>query len=171
MKSIILASLTFAVNWNADTANSKITFQVKGPFGTVNGNFTGLKATINFDEKDLAASSFQASVDAKTISTGIGLRNHHLRNEEEWLNTDKYPTITFKSTKVEKTANGFKAIGNLVLKDVTKPVEIPFTFAPNGETGVFKGQFTFKREDYNVGKPGGPVGDMITINLEVPVKK
>jgi hypothetical protein len=50
-------------------------------------------------------------------------------------------------------------------------VEIPFTFTPNGGGGEFKGQFTIKREDYNIGKTGGSIGDMISITLEVPVKK
>jgi polyisoprenoid-binding protein YceI len=171
LKSALVAGLTFAVNWNVDTANSKINFTVKGPFGTVNGSFGGLKATIKFEENDLPGSAIQANVDAKTVSTGIGIRNHHLRNEEEWLNTDKYPTISFQSKKIEKIATGYKALGELTLKGITKPVEILFTFTPNGNTGLFKGQFSFRREDFNVGKEGGSVGDMININLEVPVKK
>ena len=170
-KAALIAGLTFAGNWNVDSANAKVTFSVKGPFGTVNGSFTGLKATIKFDEKDLPGSSVQASIDPTTVSTGVGLRNHHLKSEEQWLNTDKYKEITYKSRKIEKGANGFKAIGDLTLKGVTKPVEIPFTFTPSGEGGLFKGQFTIKREDYSCGKDGGSVGDIITINLSVPVKK
>jgi len=169
--SVLIAGLAFAGGWSVDSANAKIGFSVKGPFGTVNGSFTGLKAEIKFDEKDLAGSSIRASVDAKTVSTGVGLRNHHLRNEEEWLNTDKFPDINFRSQKIEKTTGGFQATGDLTLKGVTKPVALAFTFTPNGDGGIFKGHFEIKREDYNVGKPGGSVGEMITINLEVPVKK
>ena len=168
---MIIAGLTFAGSWNVDTVNSKVTFSIKGPFGTVHGSFSGLKATIRFSEKELAGSSFSASVEAKTVSTGIGLRNHDLRSKEQWLNTDKYPQISFQSRKIEKTTSGYKAIGDLTLKGVTKPVEIPFTFVTTGDGGVFKGQFTIKREDYNIGKAGGSVGSIITIALEVPVKK
>ncbi|HEY4065093.1 MAG TPA: YceI family protein [Puia sp.] len=167
----LLLSGIFAVNWNVDASAAKVSFAIKGPFGTVHGDFTGLKATIQFDEHDLAASSFTASIDARTVSTGIGLRNKHLRNEEQFLNTDKYPAISFHSKKIEKTANGFTAQGELTLKGTTKPVQIPFTFTPNGNAGVFKGQFTIKRADYNIGKPGGSIGDEITVTLEVPVKK
>ena len=171
MQSMIIAGLSLAGAWNVDSANAKVAFAVKGPFGTVNGTFSGLKATIQFDDKDLAGSSVKASIDANTVSTGVGLRNHHLKTEEQYLNTDKYPQITFQSKKIEKTADGYKAIGDLTLKDVTKPVEIPFTFTLNGGAGEFKGQFTIKREDYNIGKTGGSIGDMITITLDVPVKK
>ena len=156
-------------NWNADASKAKVGFSIKGPFGTVHGDFTGLKATIRFDVKNPGAGSITASIDAKTVSTGIGLRNHHLRNEEQFFNTDKYPTISYTSKKIEKTGNGYSAAGMLTIKDVTKPVQFPFTFEPNGKTGVFKGHFMIKREDFHIGKSGGSIGDDVTIDLEVPV--
>jgi polyisoprenoid-binding protein YceI len=168
--SAIILVLPYADNWKADSANAKVNFSLHGPFGTVHGSFTGLEATINFNEKSLSGSSVTASIDAKTVSTGVGLRNSDLRNKEEWLNTAKYPRITFKSKKIEKTDKGFKASGEMTIKGVTKPVEIPFTFTGKDATGTFKGQFNIKREDYNVGKPGGSVGSSITIILIVPVK-
>jgi len=169
--SAFIVGLPFAGNWNADTTNAKISFTVKGPFGTVHGSFTGLKAAIQFNEKDLPGSSVFASVEAKTVSTGIGLRNHDLRSKEEWLNTDKYPQIAFRSKKIDKTDKGYIAIGDLTLKGITKREEIPFTFTSNGATGLFKGQYLIKREDFKIGKQGGSVGSDITIILEVPVKK
>jgi polyisoprenoid-binding protein YceI len=172
MKTIaIFLGLILATTWTVDKANAKVGFSVHGPFGTVNGTFSGLEAAIHFDPGDLAGSSIQASIDAATVSSGVGLRNHHLKSEEQYLNTDKYPRISYKSSKIEKTGSGYKAVGELTIKDVTKPVEIPFTFSPNGNTGLFKGEFTFKREDFHIGKEGGSIGDMITIRLEVPVKK
>lgn len=169
--SAIIFGLLLTTNWAVDTAKAKVGFSVKGPFGTVNGTFSGLEAVIQFDPNNLAGSSIRATIDAKTVNSGVGLRNHHLRSEEQYLNTDKYPRISYKSSKIEKTGAGYKATGELTIKDVTKSVEIPFTFAPNGNAGVFKGSFTFKREDFNIGKSGGSIGDMITITLDVPVKK
>ncbi len=171
VRSVIIAGLTLAGNWTADTANAKVEFSVKGPFGTVHGSFSGLKAIIQFDEKDLPGSSFTASIDAKTVSSGIGFRNSHLRNEEQWFNTNKYPEIAFHSRKIEKSGGDYKAMGDLTIKGNTKPAEIAFTFTHNGATGAFKGHFTIKREDYNLGKEGGSVGSIVTIDLEVPVKK
>ena len=168
--SAIVFLLPGTAAWKADTANAKVTFSVHGPFGTVHGSFTGLEATINFDEKNLSTSSITASIDAKTVSTGISLRNSDLRNKEEWLNTDKYPRISFKSKKIEKNDKGFRAMGDMTIKGVTKPAEIPFTFTGKDASGLFQGQLTIKREDYNLGKPGGSVGDVITITLSVPVK-
>src|ERR1035438_1909234 len=96
--AVIIGGLSFATNWDVDTANAKVTFSVKGPFGTVHGSFTGLRAVIKFDEKDLGSSSVSASIEAKTVSTGVGLRNHDLRTEEQWLDTDKFPLVSFRST-------------------------------------------------------------------------
>ncbi|HEV3223219.1 MAG TPA: YceI family protein [Puia sp.] len=168
--SVIILMLPGAVNWKADTGNAKVNFNLHGPFGTVHGSFTGLEATINFNEKNLSGSSIVASIDAKTVSTGVSLRNSDLRNKEEWLNTDKFPKIIFKSKKIEKTANGFKASGDLTIKGITKPADIPFTFTNKESSGIFTGQFTINRMDYNIGKSGGSVGSVITIILTVPVK-
>jgi len=156
-------------NWIADASRAKVMFSVKGPFGTVHGTFGGLKSTIRFNEKDPAGSSISATIDPNTVSTGIGLRNHDLRNQEKWLDTKKYPDISFHSKKISKSGNEYLASGELTLKGITRPVDIPFTFTANGNTGVFKGKFTIRREDFNIGKPGGSVGDIITIELNIPV--
>ncbi len=172
---ITIAAITSGIfasdNWKANSAKASIGFSVKGPFGTVHGNFSGLKATIHFDEKDLNSSSFTASIETKTVSTGVGLRNKDLRNKEMWFNSDKYPSISFRSKKVEKTSNGFIALGELTIKATTKEIKIPFSFLAKGNTGVFKGQFHINREDYQLGNKGGSVGNEISITLQVPVSK
>jgi polyisoprenoid-binding protein YceI len=177
MKTFLLLSFLSVVsvlpmtgNWTADGDKAKITFSLDGPFGAVHGSFSGLISEFQFDEKDPSKSAISASVDASTVSSGVGLRNTHLRNEEQWLNVAKYPRIQFKSTKIVKTDAGFSVTGTLTLKDISKSIVIPFTFSPSGKTGVFKGGFSIKRADYNLGKTGGSVGEVIRINLEVPVK-
>lgn len=157
--------------WNVDAGKAKVGFAIKGMFGTVHGDLTGLKATIHFDPKNPGAGSITASVDVKTVSTGIGLRNHHLRSEEQFFDTGKYPTIAFRSKKIEKTGSGYTVTGDLTIKDVTRVVQIPFGFDAGGRTGVFKGYFQIKRLDYHLGKPGGSIGEDVTIDLEVPVSQ
>jgi polyisoprenoid-binding protein YceI len=169
--ALLAGILVLVPTWKPDTTASKVLFTIDGPFGTVHGKFTGLKADIKFSSDDLNGSSVNASIDAKTVSTGIALRNRDLRNKEIWLNTDKYPLISFRSRKFEKKGNEFIAIGELTLKGKTKPMEIPFTFNFKGNEGVFKGKFTINREDFDVGKKGGSVGKTISIDLTIPVEK
>ncbi|MFT3705112.1 MAG: YceI family protein [Agriterribacter sp.] len=168
---LALVAISAAIKWNADSEKAAIKFTVDGPFGTVNGSFSGLKADIKFSADDLAGSSFTASIDPATVSTGVGLRNRDLRKEETWFNTEKYPLISFKSTKVEKKGNGYVAIGELTMKGKSKTIEIPFTFTEQGNTGEFKGDFVIKREDFGLGKHGGSVGNEVSLNITVPVKK
>lgn len=156
--------------WNANATEAQIKFSVKGPFGTVHGNLSGLKSTILFDKDNLAASSIHASTDPKTISTGIKLRNRDLQ-KEKYLNSDNYPSISFRSDKIQKSGTGYKAIGDLTIKGVTKRVEIPFSFSEKSNAGVFTGSFTIQRQDYGIGKSGGSIGSTITIDLKVPVTR
>ena len=156
--------------WTANASAAQIKFSVKGPFGTVHGSFSGLMSTILFDEDNLAASSILASVVVKSINTGIGLRNKDLQ-KEKYFNADAFPSISFKSNKIKKSGTGFKAMGNLTIKGITKNVEIPFSFSGKGNAGTFKGNFTLQRADYGIGKAGGSIGDTVTIELEVPVTK
>ncbi len=108
--------LLTATTWKPETDKAQVNFGIKGPFGMVHGKFSGLKAEIKFSPDDLKGSSIKASIDAKTVNTGISLRNSDLRNKEQWLNTDKYPRISFESDKIEKKDNGYVAVGKLTLK-------------------------------------------------------
>jgi len=163
-------SKTAITRWTADAANAQINFVVGGPFGKVHGRLGGLKSLIQFDQDNLSASSFTASVNPKSIRTGIGLRNHDLQ-KEKFFDSNKYPLISFQSEKIQKTGTAYNAIGSLTIKGVTRPVQIPFTFTEKGNSGLFKGSFTIHREDFGVGNKGGSVGNDVDITLEVPVSK
>jgi polyisoprenoid-binding protein YceI len=169
-KNSFLGEKNIVQKWNADAANAKINFSVRGPFGTVDGSLSGLNSNLLFDKDQLTASSVRASVDGKSISTGIRLRNKDLQ-KEKYLYTEKYPLFSFQSDKIERSGNGYKATGGLTIKGVTKKIELPFTFLEKGNSGVFKGGFTIQRQDYGIGNSGGSIGSTITIDLEVPVTK
>ncbi|CAN5778978.1 hypothetical protein BH10BAC3_BH10BAC3_00930 [soil metagenome] len=156
--------------WKANTAASKIGFSVKGPFGTVNGSFSGLQSTILFDKDKLATSSIIANVSTSSISTGVKLRNSDLQ-KEKYLDAAKHPTISFKSDKIEKSGSGYKAIGEMTIKGISKHQEIPFSFTEKGNEAIFKGTFTIQRQDYGIGKPGGSIGNNVTVDFTIPVSK
>ena len=156
--------------WNVDAAAAQIKFNVKGPFGNVDGKLGGLKATILFDKDNLAASSIHASTDPRSISTGIKLRNEDLQ-KEKYFNSARYPLLSFESDQIEKSGTGYKAIGTLTIKGMSKKVEIPFSFSEKGNTGVLKGSFSIQRQDYGIGKRGGSIGSKVSIDLNVPITK
>lgn len=128
------------------------------------GIFKGLQTDIQFDETNLAASYIKASIDAKTVNTGNGMRNKHAG---QGLESDKYPIIKFESISITKVGNGFEAKGKLTIKDVTKEINLPFTFSKTAEGGVFAGKFSVIPKEYHVEKSGTP--ELLEIELNVPV--
>jgi len=134
------------------------------------GIFKGFKGTIAFDENNPATAKFDVTIDVSSINTGNGLQNKHAKSDE-WFDAAKYPTIHFTSQKVAKTAAGYQVTGDLEVHGVKKPVTIPFTFKRTATGGQFTGSFTVNRSDFNVGKPGGEVGELIKLDISVPVNK
>ncbi len=163
--AIVSSAFTF-VN-NSDLLKVKEeAYSVKLVSKKFEGVFKGLKSEIHFNESNLSESKIIASIDASSVNTGNGMRNKHAR---QGLDTDKFQNVTFVSTSIAKSGNGYEASGKLTIKDVTKDIKLPFTFTKNAEGGVFAGSFTVKPAEYNVTKSGTP--ETIEIQLNVPVTK
>ena len=103
----------FSQNWQPVTA--AVGFSLKMFGVSVEGKFKGLNAVIKFDPENLASNSIVATIDATTIDTDNTLRNRHLREKEDFFEVAKYPKISMKSTKIEKTANGYYGVITVVL--------------------------------------------------------
>lgn len=141
-------------------------YSVKFTSTDPSGVFTGLKGTVEFDEKNLKASKFDVTVDVASINTGNGMQNTHAKSAQ-WFDAEKYPTIKFTSSAISKTANGYEAKGTLDLHGVQKEVAIPFTFQNN----TFTGSFEVSREDFNLNPSNAKAGKVIKVDLSVPVSK
>ncbi|HXS36573.1 MAG TPA: YceI family protein, partial [Flavipsychrobacter sp.] len=151
--------------------NSTVQFKIENHLmgsTTVTGYFKGLKGIIVFDPNSLANASFDVSVNVRTISTGIGMRDNDLK-KEKFFDADKYPTMHFKSTKVTKgsQANTYMLYGNLTIKNVTKPVTIPFKATPSNGGCIFTGTFQVNRMAYNVSADKGKIEDNANVMLKV----
>ncbi|MBK8747685.1 MAG: YceI family protein [Saprospiraceae bacterium] len=131
------------------------------------GDFEKFSGKISFDPKNLKSSNFDVVIDVASINTGNWLQDRHAKNDE-WFDAEKFPTITFKSSKVLKTASGYFTEGTLTIREISKIIKIPFTFTPNAGNGIFEGGFTVNRMDFKIGKEG-KVKDQIKIKLKVPV--
>ena len=176
MKRIIISLLTIAalvittygtvVAWRINAADAKVSFTIKNAGLNVEGSFSGLEGVIEFDDANPSAGKISASISTETINTGINMRDKDLRTEH-YLDTEKYPKISFTSTSIKKTDNGYSATGKFTIKDVTKTVTIPFTF----DNQIFKGKLTIDRMDYHVGKKSWIMGDEVKISFEIPVSK
>jgi polyisoprenoid-binding protein YceI len=111
-------------NWKIDPAHSSAQFVVRHMMITnVRGGFSGVQGTVVYDLDDLNASSIDVTIDAKTLSTGDPTRDTHVKSAD-FLDVEKYPTITFKSKKITKDGDGLKVTGDLTIHGVTKEVAL-----------------------------------------------
>jgi polyisoprenoid-binding protein YceI len=140
-------------------------YSVKFDAGDPSGEFTELKGSIVFDEKNLAASKFDVTIDAASINTGNGMKNTHAKSEN-WFDVAKYPNISFTSSAITKTSAGYEAKGTLDMHGVKKEIAIPFTFVNN----TFASTFEVNRIDFGIddGKHDKMPANL-KISLNVPV--
>ncbi|HEX5750509.1 MAG TPA: YceI family protein [Archangium sp.] len=184
--ALVLAapSLAFAAEYEIDSAHSAANFSVKHMMvSNVRGAFAKVTGTANIDEKDITKSTVQAVIDATTINTNEPKRDEHLKSPD-FFDTAKYPTITFKSTKVEKAGDNLKVSGDLTMHGVTKPVVLDvegFTTEAKDPWGNTKrgGVATTKinRKDFGLGwnkvldTGGVAVGEDVSITLDLELNK
>jgi polyisoprenoid-binding protein YceI len=109
--------------YKIDPAHSSAQFSVRHMMVTnVRGGFRSVNGAVEFDPTNPAGSSVEAVIDAASISTLDEQRDAHLRSAD-FLDTEKFPTITFKSAKLEPAGDGeWKATGDLTIHGVTRPV-------------------------------------------------
>lgn len=126
------ALLTFAVagaarasEWEIDPAHTNAQFTVRHMMvSNVKGQFGKTAGTVILDDHDASRSTVQVTIDAATIDTHEAKRDAHLRSPD-FFDVDKYPQITFKSTKIAKTGKDtYGVTGNLTMRGVTKPVTL-----------------------------------------------
>ena len=174
-----LAALAAPTTWAIDTSHTQSMFTVRHlVVSNVRGQFDNTTGSVTLDDKDVTKSSVEATIDAKTINTRDAKRDEHLRSAD-FFDVANHPTITFKSTRVEKAGEDkLKVTGNLTMRGVTKPVvldvELPAATGkdPGGNTRKgFSATTKVNRQDYGLKwskavEAGPVVGDEIKIELE-----
>ena len=117
------APLAHAQSWTLDPAHSAASFAVRHMMvSTVRGDLGKITGTALFDPKQPTLGSVEATIDVAGINTREPGRDTHLKSAD-FFDVAKYPTMTFKSKKVEPAAGGgYKVTGDLTMKGVTKEV-------------------------------------------------
>ncbi len=129
-------------------------------------------------DKAAKTGAVDVEIDTKSVNTGYSTFNEHIQGED-FLDTAKYPTATFKSTKVVFEGDKPVAVeGNLTLKGVTNPVTLKVTSFKAMPHPMLKkdaiganATTTVKRTDFNMGKYAPNVGDEVTIDIAIEAIK
>ncbi|MES2553236.1 MAG: YceI family protein [Pseudomonadota bacterium] len=189
MKKPVLASLVAALLFSVSAFAATETYNIDPSHSMPRFEYSHLGYSIQlsrFDKTtgkivlDRAAKtgSVDVVIDATSVNTGYPLFNKHIQGED-LFDTEKYPTITFKSTNVKFDGDKVSSVdGNLTVKGITKPVTLTvlsFMCMPHpmlkkeacGATATTK----IKRSEFNAGKHAPYVGDEVTLTIPVEAVK
>jgi polyisoprenoid-binding protein YceI len=171
--------------WQIDPAHTAAGFSVRHMMiATVRGQFKGVTGTVFWDDQDINNSTVDVTIDANTVDTGESKRDADLKSAN-FFDVKNYPTITFKSTRIEKISAGkMKVTGNLTIHGVTKQVVLDVEGPsgavkdPWGNTRVaLNASTTVNRLDYGVkwnakmDSGGMVVGDDVNVNIDLEMTK
>jgi polyisoprenoid-binding protein YceI len=144
------------MTWTLDPAHSAVTFSAKHMMiTTVRGSVAIRDFSLDFDPRDIPASSVRVSLGAASIDTGQDARDQHLRSAD-FLDTETHPTIDFVSTRIEPAGDDYRIHGDLTIRGVTRPVVLAAEFGgtvPNmqgGTRAAFSAIATIDREDFGL---------------------
>jgi polyisoprenoid-binding protein YceI len=170
--------------WNIDPSHSGVHFTVRHlVISKVRGSFGKWQGVVEFDEQSPSASSVSVRIDAASIDTREEKRDAHLRSPD-FFDVDKYPELTFTSTRVEKRSDSeYRVSGDLTIHGVTRPVVLASELLGRGkdpwgnERIGFAATTTINRKDFGLSwnqalETGGVlVGDKIEIALDIQAVK
>ena len=165
--------------WTLDPAHSQIEFAVKHMMvTTVRGQFRKFEVEIDFDEAHPERSSVVAHIDASSIDTGMEARDAHLRGAD-FFDAETYPQLTFRSTSILRSGDGYRIDGELTMHGVTRPVSLDAEIGgvvanlQGGRRAAFNATTRVSRKAWglawNVALESGGllVGDEIKISIDV----
>ncbi len=164
--------------WTIDPVHSELTFRIRHYVTKVRGTFGKWQGSVTADPKNLASGVVDVTIDAKSIDTNDERRDNHLRSND-FFATDSFPTLNFKSKRVEVNGSDLKVHGDLTIRGITKPVVLNGTYGGvakgmQGEERIgFEASTKINRLDHKVSwnraVEGGGImlGDEVEINITV----
>lgn len=185
---LFLLAVSFSVasfaqtKWTVDPMHSFVNFSVKHMgISFVDGSFKKFDGSVVAAKADLTDAKIDFTVDVNSITTGVEMRDNHLKTDD-FFNAEKYPKMTFESSAFKKIKGSTYALaGKLTIRDVTKDVVFAVTYGGTAkdQQGNVKAGFTattsINRLDYNIKYDptgAGVAKDIkITLNLEFTQSK
>ncbi|AQQ01457.1 hypothetical protein B0W48_17770 [Pseudoalteromonas aliena] len=170
MLSVTTAS---AADYVIDTkgAHAFVNFKIKHlGYSWLHGRFNTFDGKFNYDAKNPNASQIMVNIDTTSLDSNHAERDKHLRGKD-FLNVDKYPTATFKSTSIKFESDSGEVTGDFTLHGITKTItfEIEKIGEGNDPWGGyrvgFEGETSLKLADYGIDYNLGPASTHVDIGL------
>lgn len=161
--------------YNFDAAHTQVIFSANHlGFSHSHGRFMKIDGFFLFDAARVEESRVDVTIHTASIDMGLKAWDDHMKNKD-FLNAEKFPTMTFKSTKVEKTGDKTgKLTGDFTLLGVTKPVTLDVTFNGEGKHPMmdshiagFSATGTIKRSEFGMTNGIPNVSDDVSVIIQV----
>jgi polyisoprenoid-binding protein YceI len=153
--------------------HSSIKFDVKASVKLV-GKFDKWDAGVTFTSTDPTTGVFQVNIQADSVDTGSSMKNNRLKSKD-FFDVDHYPQVTFKSTKIVKTApDNFEVDGDFTVRGVSNLEKLKLIVSrKGGGEGEIKGKMVFNRKDYgmNKGIPFIKIADHVEVDIHLEAKQ
>jgi polyisoprenoid-binding protein YceI len=169
--------------WAVDPSHSHVEFSVKHlMIATVKGRFADVQGTVVIDEAEPSRSEVDVTIAVASIDTRAAQRDEHLRSAD-FFDVEKFPTLTFKSRRIERDGDDFKLIGDLTIRGITREVTLDVTEHGRqtdpwgGQRAGFEAVGKIKRSDFGLTwnqalETGGVmVGDDVKLSIDVELVK
>lgn len=170
--------------WQIDPAHSEADFTIKHMgISNVHGRFGSVNGTLALDEKDIARSNVNATIDVTSVDTGVAQRDQHLKSPD-FFDVAKFPQMTFVSKGLSNVNGQLQLNGDLTIHGVTKPVALALEgpskeqLDPYGKIRrAFSGTTTIHRQDFgltwngNLKSGDSVVGDDVKVELDIELIK
>lgn len=175
-------TLSAQETFTIDTVHSNVSFRVRHLIAKTGGEFNAFSGTIVSDFANLDASSVEFVIDAASIDTRNADRDTHLRSAD-FFDVEKFPQITFKSSKISKIADTTYAVaGTLTMRGVSKEVTLQVEHlgqmeAMGGIRNGFELSTTLNRKDFGIvwnralDAGGFVLGDEVEITINISAVK
>lgn len=170
----LLSGAALAADYTIDPTHTSVVVSWNHfGFSNPTASFSDASGSISFDEKAPQKASINVTIPVKTVDTKVAKLNEEFINEADYFDVAKYPTATFKSTKVTAKGDGqFDVTGDLTIKDVTKSVVFNAKLNGMGEHPMskkpaigFDASTVIKRTEFNLGKYAPYVSDEVTLTI------
>lgn len=170
-----------ATKWNIDPMHSEVQFKVKHlVISTVTGQFNKFEGSLESDQEDFDGAKAEFKLESASIDTNVTDRDNHLKSPE-FFDAEKFPHIKFTNGKLTKTGNDYKLMGDLTIKENTKPITLDVEYGGSMVDGYGQNKAGFEitgkinRKEFGltwnaVTEAGGVVvGDEVKLQLNVQV--
>jgi cytochrome b561/polyisoprenoid-binding protein YceI len=154
--------------WRVDQGKSSIRFSGAHAGVAFNGRFSEWSADIRFDPNNLDASSANVTIRTGSASDGVALHDQSLPGAE-WFDVANHPTATFRTERIERHGDGYRARGTLTMKGRPVDVRLPFTLTINGDRAVMDGQMSLRRRDADLGMESDPDAEWVSEDIDIAV--